>query len=471
MAQTAEIHQVQPRGRQPRGAGIIEFLHLPVLQQTLGADGVIQSETISVTDTTTKEAIKAWLRDYDLPVSGTRAELLARLRNYSNNRAGWVSIFQVKKKRTRGSASGSGACRPSAKRARAVFGDEEPVAGYQTKRDAQSVEVPKSATEISTSTALVNKFLSLPFSRAGGQPIAGSSSLSGEVETSVNGLEMHALAGSPIQGEIVYRRLHRQMKQQELNILGAIQNLQPLAPSTSRYMPAVATAEIPNMAVVQALQEPIPSASPENSSANDSELLSVENTHTAILGDEEFHYSPSMVPDVPAVQFASDLGQLFREWHSSERLQVNGRGIPIKYWPEFYKKRKGVKEHAWAAIRNQWTNWKFIAEERDHLGSDEVFWAKWRDSKGVALNYTAILNGLKAEREAANKNAKAKALQFFNEDLNSEDAGNLFKYEKSGQTHLGESDRFIARRWSTLLKSSDAAAKWAEMESHVSDAC
>ncbi|TDL17157.1 hypothetical protein BD410DRAFT_831670 [Rickenella mellea] len=417
MAQTADIQQVQPRGRRPRGTGIIEFLHLPVLQQTLGADGAIQSETISVTDTTTKETIKAWLRDYDLPVSGTRAELLARLRDYSNNRAGWVSIFQVKKKRTRGGVSGSGACRPSAKRARAVFGNEEPVEGYQTKKNAQSVEVPKSATEINNSTALVNKFLSLPFSRAGGQPIAGSSSLSGEVETSVNGLEMHAPAGSPIQGE----------------------NLQPLTPSTSHYLPVVASAEIPNIAVLQASQQPtlpILSASSANVSVNNSELSSVENTHTAIVGDEELHYNPSMVPDVPVVRFAADLGQLFREWHSSERLQVNGRGIPIKYWPEFYKKRKGVKEHAWAAIRNQWTNWKFIAEERDHLGSDEAFWAKWQDSNGTALNYTAILKGLMAEREAANKEAKAKALQFFHEDLNSEDAGNSFKYEKSGQTHL-----------------------------------
>ncbi|TDL16534.1 hypothetical protein BD410DRAFT_844347 [Rickenella mellea] len=476
MAQTADIQQVQPRGRRPRGTGIIEFLHLPVLQQTLGADGAIQSETISVTDMTTKETIKAWLRDYDLPVSGTRVELLARLRNYSNDRAGWVSSvhFQVKKKRTRGGASGSGACRPSAKRARAVFGDKEPVAGYQTKKDAQSVEVPKSAIEINISTALVNKFLSLPFSRAGGQPIAGSSSLSGEVETSVNGLEMHAPAGSPIQGEIIYRRLYRQMKQQELNILGAIQNLQPLIPSTSHYTPAAATAEIPNIAVVQALQEPtlpIVSASSANLSVNDSELSSVENTHTTILGNEEFHYNPSMVPDVPAVRFAADLGQLFCEWHSSERLQVNGRGIPIKYWPEFYKKRKGVKEHAWAAVRNQWTNWKFIVEERDHLGSDEAFWAKWQDSKGITLNYTANLKGLKVEREAANKDAKAKALQFFNEDLSSEDAGNLFKYEKSGQTHLGGSDRFIARRWSALLKNSDAAARWAEMESRASEAC
>ncbi|KAG1875821.1 hypothetical protein F4604DRAFT_1680686 [Suillus subluteus] len=54
----------------------------------------------------------------------------------------------------------------------------------------------------------------------------------------------------------------------------------------------------------------------------------------------------------------SDIDRLCKEWESSNLLCVGGRGIPVKYWGEFYKRGKGVKNTAWDALRVEWGNWK-----------------------------------------------------------------------------------------------------------------
>jgi len=78
----------------------------------------------------------------------------------------------------------------------------------------------------------------------------------------------------------------------------------------------------------------------------------------AQLGDETFVFNKRNVPDPPAINFSKDLDRLFREWERSTLLCIDGRNIPIKYWPEFYKKSKGVKANAWNTLRTKWDNWK-----------------------------------------------------------------------------------------------------------------
>jgi hypothetical protein len=42
---------------------------------------------------------------------------------------------------------------------------------------------------------------------------------------------------------------------------------------------------------------------------------------------------------------------------------VNGHGIPIKYWGEFFKKLKTrSKNSAWDSIKVEWGNWKVSGE-------------------------------------------------------------------------------------------------------------
>jgi hypothetical protein len=83
-----------------------------------------------------------------------------------------------------------------------------------------------------------------------------------------------------------------------------------------------------------------------------------ENVSTARLGDEAFQFDKTKVPDPPTIHLSKDIDRLCCEWEGSTLLVVNGRGIPVKYWPEFYKKGKGAKTSTWQALRVEWGNWK-----------------------------------------------------------------------------------------------------------------
>ncbi|KAF9241065.1 hypothetical protein BU15DRAFT_73548 [Melanogaster broomeanus] len=82
--------------------------------------------------------------------------------------------------------------------------------------------------------------------------------------------------------------------------------------------------------------------------------------------DTEFVFDISHVPDPPAINFSNDIDRLFHEWESSMLLIVNGRGIPVKHWGQFYKKVVGAKEAAWDALKSKWGKWKFIVSEREN---------------------------------------------------------------------------------------------------------
>jgi hypothetical protein len=88
------------------------------------------------------------------------------------------------------------------------------------------------------------------------------------------------------------------------------------------------------------------------------EVIPPKNLGIAHLGQEQFSYDRTTVPSPPTVHLSKDINQLCEEWEESNLLVVNGRGIPVKYWGEFYKKGKGVKTAAWDALRVEWGNWK-----------------------------------------------------------------------------------------------------------------
>lgn len=66
------------------------------------------------------------------------------------------------------------------------------------------------------------------------------------------------------------------------------------------------------------------------------------------------------VPDPPVQHFSKNIDHLFEHWNSSMILSVDGRGIPVKYWPDVYKSlgRMKIKPKAWEAIKVEWGNWK-----------------------------------------------------------------------------------------------------------------
>ena len=83
-----------------------------------------------------------------------------------------------------------------------------------------------------------------------------------------------------------------------------------------------------------------------------------ENVGTTRLDNEVFLFDKTKVPDPPTIHLSKDIDRLCREWEDSTLLVVNGRSIPVKYWPEFYKKGKGAKTSVWQALRVEWGNWK-----------------------------------------------------------------------------------------------------------------
>jgi len=203
---------------------------------------------------------------------------------------------------------------------------------------------------------------------------------------------------------------------------------------------------------------------------------------TVKLGDEEFVFDRTTVADPPAKHFSDDIDGLFEQWNNSNLLVVNGRGIPIKYWPQFYQAKKGFKSGAWKAIRVEWGNWKvspsespvipagfhvlvlqFIVEEREKHASNKLFWAKFSDTEsGVQFGFQQILTSLKHERMEHDAQAAADALQFFNRNLGCADANGAFSYtSRTGGTVVMSKTGDIARNWRNLLAQDPSiAAQW-----------
>jgi hypothetical protein len=86
------------------------------------------------------------------------------------------------------------------------------------------------------------------------------------------------------------------------------------------------------------------------------------------LDDGELAFDKTTVMRPPAVRFSTDVNALFREWHQSTYLMVNGRGIPVKNWGDVYKQCTGENSKAWALRKVQWGQWKV---------SSRTLWSKF----------------------------------------------------------------------------------------------
>ncbi|KAI0820316.1 hypothetical protein BC628DRAFT_918558 [Trametes gibbosa] len=183
------------------------------------------------------------------------------------------------------------------------------------------------------------------------------------------------------------------------------------------------------------------------------------------LDGERIPFDKTTVPNPPQISFASDVSQLFREWHQSNLLVVGGRGIPIKHWIWFYKKRAHIKGHVWDVIRAKWNKWKSIVEEREKYPSEEAFWEKYSDPEtGKRLTQQGIIVRIQTNRAADNKRDADAALEFFGGNLARQDAHGYFTYTKNNITSLCTKPEAIARKWRELLVSyPEIATAWQQM--------
>ncbi len=103
-----------------------------------------------------------------------------------------------------------------------------------------------------------------------------------------------------------------------------------------------------------------------------------------------------------------------------------------------------------------------MVRERKRFNSNEDFWAKWSDGEGNHIRYQAILDDLKTERLAQERQDALSARAFFKDHPEHPEASTFFWYTKGGvKKPLGQ-DKAIAAKWRKLSKSwvdnSDAAA-------------
>ncbi|KAK7691374.1 hypothetical protein QCA50_004773 [Cerrena zonata] len=175
-------------------------------------------------------------------------------------------------------------------------------------------------------------------------------------------------------------------------------------------------------------------------------------THLVVYFDNEevVLKKTDIPPEPPALHFSNNIDGLLREWHQSQRLVIGGQGIPIKYWDLIYKAKASARPSVWKAIRAEWGNWKFIAEERDRLGTDKAFWDKFTGSDGVRLTYQKILDSLQAERMRRDQQDYDEAIRLFGGRLDREEAGDTFKYKKDNICHVCTSVQGVADRWRKL---------------------
>ncbi|OAX32032.1 hypothetical protein K503DRAFT_777073 [Rhizopogon vinicolor AM-OR11-026] len=89
------------------------------------------------------------------------------------------------------------------------------------------------------------------------------------------------------------------------------------------------------------------------------ENISAKNLAIAHLGGEGFAYDKSTLQGPPLIHLSGNIERLFREWEFSDLFIVNGHGIPVKYWGEFFKKSKTHGGNsAWDSIKVEWGNRK-----------------------------------------------------------------------------------------------------------------
>ncbi|RDX57530.1 hypothetical protein OH76DRAFT_1395357 [Lentinus brumalis] len=200
---------------------------------------------------------------------------------------------------------------------------------------------------------------------------------------------------------------------------------------------------------------------PATAVAHDKDTIAPENRLVFELDGKSLVFDKSTVPNPPKISFADDISRLFREWHASDLLVVNGQGIPIKHWERFYKKRNRIKEHAWDVVGGLWGHWKFLVEERERYPSEEEFWAKYSDQDGKRLSFQRLLDILQDQRKVEQEREAAAALHFFHHDLSSAAARGYFRYKKSGKMRTHRKAKQVAERWRKILREQpDIAQEW-----------
>ncbi|KAG2113229.1 hypothetical protein DEU56DRAFT_919729 [Suillus clintonianus] len=477
----------------------VEIISLPVLGKMLGVNEQPEMVDFCIRQDTTVKVLREKLKEYGLQSTGKKVDLIERLREYATDDSSWRLLFQPAQKGTRGSYTGKRMAKLSAQRITSQFGEHElTLVQHKSKRggisrmvhsltpadinsnDAWATEVLQNVEAWQSKPTTTRQVTALPTpSPPTESPCSTQPNLRNPQISLPDEAELTAEDGRSL--SLRFRRLERTVAGLEDTLIERAYDLeigiskrvtrnsvpqhplwplqptdQPAAPRLSSIVPTVthpAVSALSMQAVTNPVHVPAQTIPPRN-------LAVVQ------LEDGELAFDKTAVMRPPAVRFSTDVSALFREWHCLTYLVVNGRGIPVKYWGEVYKKCAGENSKAWALRKVQWGQWKFIVEERSRFASDDAFWAAWSDASGQRAGYTQICDTLQRQRVQQDAQDAAAARTFFGGSLDHSDAKGAFAYLKSGVARLMSKDVDVARKWRDLLSADSALAqRWEETRS------
>ncbi|KAF9232767.1 hypothetical protein BU15DRAFT_67163 [Melanogaster broomeanus] len=471
-------------------------VELPEPGQTFIPGTALKTVKFGVTTKTTKADLQRQLRTYGLPANGNKTKLLEVLREFSRDRDAWLSLFQPQKKRKRGVHNSRTSL--STKRIAEQFGDtgNEQVISYKSKKSVDRVQRALNDGDRASNNAWANAMLSAlginkdlteaPSKRRRTEHSMSSADCSNMDSISCPTTQSGPQASGDVQEEIltvkmrhverglfaVNERFSNFEDVLTTHILELRSSLQPPPPVNPGDLPHSHVAQ--PMATISAQSESSPTPTPFTlaSTASVASHVQIHDTSSSIHpdnvgiahlddSDTEFVFDISRVPDPPAINFSDDIDRLFREWESSMLLVVNGRGIPVKHWGQFYKKVVGAKEAAWDALKSKWGKWKFIVSEREKYSDDEEFWRHFSDENGQRLCYQQILDRIHNGRITSTAEDAANARLFFGGNLNHPSAHGAFRYLRTGKSYLRTKDAAVSKAWHKLLATRpDIAAQW-----------
>ncbi|KAG1873455.1 hypothetical protein C8R48DRAFT_769887 [Suillus tomentosus] len=476
-----------------------EIICLPELGKTLGVNEQPQTVEFVIQQDTTVKMLREKLKEYGLQTTGKKADLIERLREYAADDTSWRLLFQPARKGARGSYTGRRTAKLSAQRITSQFGEHElTLVQHRSKRGVGRVVQSLTPADIDNNDAWAADALQVVGTQ---RPAAQSANmlLSATEQPTLFAPQFSAHTNLPPAGttypahelttedrqslSLRFRRLERTVAGLEDTLIERVNNLEmgisnqiahKIAPLLRTSFDAFGTSITqqplrpahphPHTASMQsssAPAQPFTTPTPAAQTAIPTQSIPPSNLAILQLEGRELVFDKTMVMPPPAVRFSTDISALFREWHQSTYLVVNGNGIPIKFWGDVYKKCTGQNSKAWALRKVQWGQWKFIMEERLRFASDDAFWTAWTDTNGQRVGYTKLCDTLQRQRMARDTRDAATARSFFGGNLDHLDAQGMFRYAKSGVSKLMSKDVDIARKWRELLTTgSSLSQRW-----------
>ncbi|KAG1863695.1 hypothetical protein F4604DRAFT_1929109 [Suillus subluteus] len=433
-----------------------EILCLPVLGQEYTPRTLLATYQFLVM---TKANVREKLKQYRRPVSGNQEEVLQCLRAFSEEENEWLRYAASKLYREHTSRKTL-----SQKQVKDTFGAVPPTLTYKSKKSAdhtqRSLSEKDRTANTSWATAVFSAFrMPTDFSCVLALPKHRQTQIEPAQQTPEVPVDSELTGcGSLHEQELFAMRMRRvennieSVRDDIYNIKGSINNVtahvmdvkslvscSALPPICKNHVPHQAQpmgqSACTTTAVLPLSSQPVSSPHSDFGTVPQQSIPSAK-LGVALLGDEWFEYDKTRVPELPTIHLSKDIDRLCKEWESSSLLHVGGCGIPVKYWGEFYKRAKGAKTTAWDALRVEWGNWKFIAEERQCYPDTASFWCAFSNGNSKKFSYQQILNCIAEQQTAAAAQDANNAHIFFGGNLDHSLAQGAFCYAKGSKTYL-----------------------------------